>query len=174
LLQRFRLEYHHEPLDLRQKLLTVPDQPVKINISKRVCLQWKAFHLLYKMRYILWVVALLGVCDVTKHGRHLGFFKKYKSDQPVKIKFFYHTCHDTSQVIITQFIAIYKKSYFTASILLANLFILYKILTALDAIQSEDSHFVIWFVHMMAGNSGLVTWSLLKGKRGINEDRKRP
>ena len=22
--------------------------------------------------YILWVVALLGVCDVTKHGRHLG------------------------------------------------------------------------------------------------------
>ena len=142
LLQRFRLEYHHEPLDLRQKLLTVPDQPVKIkfvdrrwlypvsllfvlvvsdgsfltffnsrtytqshtptvvqgegvdgtpsplgffiscsktSISKRVCLQWKAFHLLYKMRYILWVVALLGVCDVTKHGRHLGSFKNYNS-----------------------------------------------------------------------------------------------
>ena len=142
LLQRFRLEYHHEPLDLRQKLLTVPDQPVKIkfvdrgwlypvsllfvlvvsdgsfltffnsrtytqsyphrgtrrggwwnplppwvfytlqylaSISKRVCLQWKAFHLLYKMRYVLWVVALLGVCDVTKHGRHLGSFKNYNS-----------------------------------------------------------------------------------------------
>jgi len=28
--------------------------------------------LLYKMGYILWVVALLEVCDVTKHVRHLG------------------------------------------------------------------------------------------------------
>ena len=35
LLQRFRLEYHHEPLDLRQKLLTVPDQPVKIKFVDR-------------------------------------------------------------------------------------------------------------------------------------------
>ena len=42
------------------------------NISKRFCLQWKAFDLLYKTRYIPWVVALLEVCDVTKHGRHLG------------------------------------------------------------------------------------------------------
>ena len=24
------------------------------------------------MRYILWVVALLEACDITKHGRHLG------------------------------------------------------------------------------------------------------
>ena len=50
------------------------------SISKRFCLQWKAFHLLYKMRYILWVVALLEVCDVTKHGRHLsphlGFYQE--------------------------------------------------------------------------------------------------
>ena len=37
---------------------------------------WKAFHLLDKMRYILWVVALLEVCDVTKNGRHLGFYKE--------------------------------------------------------------------------------------------------
>ena len=35
------------------------------------CLRLKAFDLLYKRRYILWVVALLKVCDVTKHGRHL-------------------------------------------------------------------------------------------------------
>ena len=56
----------------------------------------------------------------------------------------------------------------------ANLVILYKILTGLDAIQSEDSHFVIWFVHMMAGTNGLVAWSLLKGELGIKEDRKRP
>ena len=45
------------------------------NISKRFCLQWKAFDLLYELRYILWVVALLEVCDVTKHGRHLGFYQ---------------------------------------------------------------------------------------------------
>ena len=42
------------------------------SISKRFYLQWKAFDLLYKMRYILWVVALLGACDVTNNGRHLG------------------------------------------------------------------------------------------------------
>ena len=45
-------------------------------ISKRFCPQWKAFDLLYKRRYILWVVALLEVCDVTKHGRHLGFYQE--------------------------------------------------------------------------------------------------
>ena len=32
------------------------------------------------MRYNLWVVALLEVCDVTKHGRHLsphlGFYQE--------------------------------------------------------------------------------------------------
>ena len=28
------------------------------------------------MRYILWVVALLGACDVTNNGRHLGFYKE--------------------------------------------------------------------------------------------------
>ena len=29
-----------------------------------------------KMRYILWVVALLEVCDVTNNGRHLGFYQE--------------------------------------------------------------------------------------------------
>ena len=28
-----------------------------------------------KMRYIFWVVPLLEACDVTKHGRHLGFYQ---------------------------------------------------------------------------------------------------
>ena len=28
------------------------------------------------MRYILWVVALLGACDVTNNGRHLGFYQE--------------------------------------------------------------------------------------------------
>ena len=36
---------------------------------------WKAFDLLNKMRYILWVVALLEVCDATNNGRHLGFYQ---------------------------------------------------------------------------------------------------
>ena len=34
------------------------------SISKQFCLQWKAFDLLNKMRYILWVVGLLEACDV--------------------------------------------------------------------------------------------------------------
>ena len=35
---------------------------------------WKldAPHYGLLMRYILWVVALLGACDVTNNGRHLG------------------------------------------------------------------------------------------------------
>ena len=45
-------------------------------ISKQFCLRWKAFDLFYKRRYILWVLALLKVCDVTKHGRHLGFYQE--------------------------------------------------------------------------------------------------
>ena len=42
------------------------------SISKRFYLQWNTFDLLNKMRYILWVVALLEVCDVTNKGPHLG------------------------------------------------------------------------------------------------------
>ena len=32
--------------------------------------------ILYKMKYILCVLALLKVCDVTKHGNHLAFFQE--------------------------------------------------------------------------------------------------
>ena len=35
LLQRFRLEYHHEPLEPYQKLIAVPDKPVKIKFIDR-------------------------------------------------------------------------------------------------------------------------------------------
>ena len=53
------------------------------SISKRFCLQWKAFDPPYKMRYILWVVALLEAWDVTKHGchlgRHLGFYQELEN-----------------------------------------------------------------------------------------------
>ena len=45
-------------------------------ILKRFYLKWKAFDLLNKMRYVLWVVALLEACDVTNNGRHLGFYQE--------------------------------------------------------------------------------------------------
>ena len=34
---------------------------ISCNILKQFCLQWNTFDLLYKMRYILWVVVLLEV-----------------------------------------------------------------------------------------------------------------
>ena len=37
------------------------------SISKRFYLQWKAFNLLKKMRYLLWVVALPEDYDVTNN-----------------------------------------------------------------------------------------------------------
>ena len=50
------------------------------NILKRIHLSWEACDVLYKMRYILWVAALLGTCDVFQDGghigRHLGFYQK--------------------------------------------------------------------------------------------------
>ena len=47
------------------------------SILKRFCLQWKAFDLLYSMRYILWVVALLEVWDVTKKHINNSFSSFY-------------------------------------------------------------------------------------------------
>ena len=46
-----------------------------------ICLQWKAFDLLNKMRYISWVVALLEACEITKMVPILAAilnFTKYK------------------------------------------------------------------------------------------------
>ena len=37
---------------------------------------WNAFDLLNKMRYNLWVVAVLETYDVTNNGRHLGFYRE--------------------------------------------------------------------------------------------------
>ena len=52
------------------------------SISKRFCLSWKAFDLLNKTRCILWAVALLEACDITKNSRHsgshLGFYQELK------------------------------------------------------------------------------------------------
>ena len=49
-----------------------PSPELCCSISKRFYLQRKAFDLLNKMRYILWMVALLEACDVTHNGRYLG------------------------------------------------------------------------------------------------------
>ena len=54
----------------------LPEFLICCSISKRFHLWWKAFDLLYKMRYILCVVALLEACDVTNNGRHLGFYQE--------------------------------------------------------------------------------------------------
>ena len=56
------------------------------SMSKRFYLQREAFDLLYKMRYILWVVVLLGTSDVTNNDRHLGFYRELE----IKLK-----CFDT-------------------------------------------------------------------------------
>ena len=56
------------------------------SISKRFYLQWKAFDLLYKVRCILWVVALLGACDVTNNGPHLGHHLGFYQELVIKLK----------------------------------------------------------------------------------------
>ena len=52
------------------------------SISKPFCLQWKAFDLLNKMRYILWAGSLLEVCDVINNCRHLEFYQ----DEEIRLK----------------------------------------------------------------------------------------
>ena len=49
-----------------------PEFLIFCNISKRFYLYRKAFDLLNKMKYILWMVALLEACGVTNNGRLLG------------------------------------------------------------------------------------------------------
>ena len=56
------------------------------SISKRFYLQWKAFDHFYKMRYILWVVALLGTCDVANNGRHLGRYLGFYQELGIRVK----------------------------------------------------------------------------------------
>ena len=67
-----------------------PDFLLCCSISKRFYLCWKAFDLLNKMRYIIWVMALLLVAsDVTNNGRHLGFYQELEIRlKPRKIVFF--------------------------------------------------------------------------------------
>ena len=56
------------------------------SMSKRFHLQWKAFDLLNKMRYILWVVLLLRACDVTNNDCHLGHHLGFYQELQVRLK----------------------------------------------------------------------------------------
>ena len=56
------------------------------SISKRFYLQWKAFDLLYKMRYILWEMALLGACDVSNKGLHLACHLGFYQELEIRLK----------------------------------------------------------------------------------------
>ena len=42
------------------------------------------FDILYKLRYISWVVSLLGACDVTNNGRHLGRHHRFYQDLKIR------------------------------------------------------------------------------------------
>ena len=55
-------------------------------IPKRFYLHWKDFYLLYKIRYILWVMALLGAYDVTNNGRHLGRHLGFYQGLEIRLK----------------------------------------------------------------------------------------
>ena len=46
----------------------------------------ESFDLLTKMRYILWVVALLEACDVTNIGRHLGHHLGFYQELEIRFK----------------------------------------------------------------------------------------
>ena len=55
-------------------------------ILRRFYLQWKAFDLLNKVRYILGVVLLLDPCSVTNNGRHLGHHLGFYPKLQVRLK----------------------------------------------------------------------------------------
>ena len=61
-------------------------------------LKWKAFDLLYRVRYILGVVALQEVCDVTNNGRHfgrhLGFYQELEMRFKAREMVFFCALHE--------------------------------------------------------------------------------
>ena len=63
-----------------------PEFLICCSILKRFYLKWKAFDLLNKMRYILWVVVLLEACDVTNNGRYLGRHLGFYQELEIRLK----------------------------------------------------------------------------------------
>ena len=74
----------------------LPEFLICCSILKRFYCWWKAFDLLHKMTYILWVVALLEACDVTNNGRHLGRHLGFYQELEIRLKpqemFFFFFC----------------------------------------------------------------------------------
>ena len=44
----------------------------------------ESIDLLYKVRYSIWVVALLEACDVTSNGRHLGCHLRFYHELEIR------------------------------------------------------------------------------------------
>ena len=57
-----------------------------LQYCEKILLSVESFDLLNKMRYILWVVALLEVRDVTNNGRHLGRHLGFYQDLEIRLK----------------------------------------------------------------------------------------
>ena len=51
---------------------------------EKILMLKKAYDVLYKMRYILWVEALLGGCSVIQDGHPLGFYQKLEIIERLK------------------------------------------------------------------------------------------
>ena len=56
------------------------------SILKQFYLKWKAFDLLTKMTYILWMVELLEACDITNNGHHLGCHLGFYQELEIRLK----------------------------------------------------------------------------------------
>ena len=82
----FRLFGPHFDRKIRGGPGPSPEFLLCCSISKRFCLHRKVFDLLNKMRYILWMVALLETCDVTNNGRHLGCHLGFYQELEIRLK----------------------------------------------------------------------------------------
>ena len=47
-----------------------------LHYFEKILPSWKAVDFLDDIRFILWEVGLREACDVSKHGRHLGFHQE--------------------------------------------------------------------------------------------------
>ena len=64
----------------------LPGVFVILQYFETIYLWWKVFHVLNKMRYILWVVALREACDVTNNSRHLGRYLGLYQELEIRLK----------------------------------------------------------------------------------------
>ena len=63
-----------------------PEFLICCSISKRFYLKCKAFHLVNKLRYILWVLAPVEAFDIINNGRHLGYHLGFYQELEIRLK----------------------------------------------------------------------------------------